>query len=99
MNSRPRRVGGKLTGQPLGTGNPAMTSASKGRSKTEVSTDASKALRQMKRARMKGASHFVSVHLDRETKRRLKLAAFNLDTSMQAIMDKAIRQYLDANNF
>ena len=53
----------------------------------------------MKRARMKGASHFVNVNLDRETKRRLKLASFNLDTSMQAIMDKAIRQYLDANNF
>lgn len=61
--------------------------------------DASKALRQMKRARMKGASHFVNVNLDRETKRRLKLAAFNTDTSMQALMEKAIRQFLDANGF
>jgi hypothetical protein len=64
-----------------------------------VSGEASKALRRMKRARMKGASHFVNVNLDRETKRRLKLAAFNLDTSMQAIMEKAIRQYLDASGF
>jgi predicted transcriptional regulator len=53
----------------------------------------------MKRARMKGASHFVNVNLDRDTKRRLKLAAFNTDTSMQAIMEKAIRQYLDTNGF
>jgi predicted transcriptional regulator len=53
----------------------------------------------MKRARMKGMSHFVNVNLDRDTKRRLKLAAFNLDTSMQAIMAKAIRQYLDANGY
>lgn len=62
-------------------------------------TGASKALRQMKRARMKGASHFVNVNLDRNTKRRLKLASFNLETSMQAIMEKAIRQYLDANGY
>ncbi len=67
--------------------------------KGETSTEASKALRQMKRARMKGANHFVNVHLDRDTKRRLKLASFNLDTSMQDIMEKAIRQYLDANGF
>jgi hypothetical protein len=65
----------------------------------ETSSEASKALRQMKRARMKGASHFVNVNLDRETKRRLKLASFNMDTSMQAIMEKAIRQYLDANGY
>ena len=64
-----------------------------------TSSEASKALRQMKRVRMKGASHFVNVNLDRDTKRRLKLAAFNLDTSMQALMDKAIRHYLDANGF
>lgn len=64
-----------------------------------VQTEASKALRQMKRARMKGASHFVNVNLDRETKRRLKMASFNMDTSMQAIMEKAIRQYLDANGY
>ena len=53
----------------------------------------------MKRERMKGASHFVNVNLDRETKRRLKLASFNMETSMQALMEKAIRQYLDANGF
>jgi hypothetical protein len=67
--------------------------------KGETSTEASKALRQMKRARMKGANHFVNVHLDRDTKRRLKLASFNMDASMQAIMEKAIRQFLDANGF
>jgi hypothetical protein len=69
------------------------------REKGETSSGASKALRQVKRARMKGASHFVNVNLDRETKRRLKLASFNLDTSMQALMEKAIRHYLDANGF
>ncbi|RWM85608.1 MAG: hypothetical protein EOR84_31600 [Mesorhizobium sp.] len=69
------------------------------REKGETSSEASKALRQMKRARMKGASHFVNVNLDRETKRRLKLASFNMDTSMQAIMEKAIRQFLDANGY
>jgi predicted transcriptional regulator len=35
------------------------------------------------------------VKLDRATKRRLKLAAFNADTSMQMIMEVAIRTYLD----
>jgi predicted transcriptional regulator len=67
--------------------------------KGSASGEASKALRQVKRARMKGASHFVNVNLDRETKRRLKLASFNTDTSMQSIMEKAIRQYLDANGY
>lgn len=57
--------------------------------------DARKALRQMKRERTKGASHFVNVNLDRETKRRLKLAAFHTETSMQMIMERAIRAYLD----
>lgn len=61
--------------------------------------DARKALRQVKRDRMKGASHFVNVNLDRETKRRLKLASFTAETSMQAIMEKAIRAYLDENGF
>lgn len=64
-----------------------------------AASEASKALRQVKRARMKGASHFVNVNLDRDTKRRLKLASFNLDTSMQAIMEKAIRDYLDRNGY
>lgn len=67
--------------------------------KGETSSQASKALRQMKRTRMKGASHFVNVNLDRDTKRRLKLASFNMETSMQVLMEKAIRQYLDANGF
>lgn len=61
----------------------------------EHGLDARKALRQVKRARLKGASFFVNVNLDRDTKRRLKLAAFNGDTSMQAIVEKAIRRYLD----
>ena len=67
--------------------------------KGAASSEASKALRQMKRERMKGASHFVNVNLDRETKRRLKLASFNMETSMQDLMEKAIRQYLDTNGF
>lgn len=67
--------------------------------KGSASGEASKALRQVKRARMKGASHFVNVNLDRETKRRLKLASFNTETSMQSIMEKAIRQYLDARGY
>ncbi|MRX36902.1 hypothetical protein [Aminobacter sp. MDW-2] len=67
--------------------------------KGEMSSEASKALRQMKRARMKGASHFVNVNLDRDTKRRLKLASFNMETSMQVLMERAIRQYLDANDY
>jgi hypothetical protein len=64
-----------------------------------ASSEASKALRQMKRTRMKGANHFVNVNLDRDMKRRLKLASFNMETSMQAIMEKAIRKYLEANGF
>lgn len=65
----------------------------------ETASEASKALRRVKRERMKGAAHFVNVNLDRETKRRLKLASFNMETSMQAIMEKAIRQYLDTNGY
>ena len=64
-----------------------------------VSSEASRALRQMKRERMKGARYFVNVNLDRDTKRRLKLASFNMDTSMQHLMETAIRQYLDTNGF
>lgn len=83
-------------------GEPAQKSDSISKEGSEydtVQSEASKALRQMKRARMKGSSHFVNVNLDRETKRRLKLASFNMDTSMQAIMEKAIRQYLDGNGY
>ncbi|WP_072608348.1 hypothetical protein [Aquibium oceanicum] len=65
----------------------------------ETASEAGKALRRMKRARMKGAAHFVNVNLDRETKRRLKLASFNSETSMQVIMEKAIREFLDANGY
>lgn len=57
--------------------------------------EARKALRQVKRERVKGETHFVNVNLDRETKRRLKLASFNAETSMQAIMEKAIVKYLN----
>ncbi len=67
--------------------------------RSTASSEASKALRQLKRARMKGASHFVNVNLDRDTKRRLKLASFNMDTSMQAIMEKAVRQFLERNGY
>jgi hypothetical protein len=77
----------------------AAPAATEETGKGVASSEASKALRQMKRARMKGASHFVNVNLDRDTKRRLKLASFNMETSMQALMEKAIRQYLDANGF
>lgn len=76
---------------------PDRSELSGDRAKSGTPSEASKALRQVKRARMKGASHFVNVNLDRNTKRRLKLASFNMDTSMQAIMERAIRQYLDAN--
>jgi hypothetical protein len=31
--------------------------------------------------------------------KRLKLASFNTETSMQSIMEKAIRQYLDASGY
>ena len=90
---------GGNAGQPR---QPAPTTDSGSKESPEdgiVQSEASKALRQMKRARMKGASHFVNVNLDRETSRRLKLASFNMDTSMQAIMEKAIRQYLDTNGY
>ncbi|WP_353646768.1 hypothetical protein [Mesorhizobium sp. WSM2239] len=83
-------------GEPAMRPDPARPKRGKER---ETTTDASKALRQMKRARMKGTSYFVNVKLDRETKRRLKLASFNLETSMQAIMEKALRQYLDDKGY
>ena len=85
--------------RPVASGVMSEPAAGADEEKGETSSQASKALRQMKRARMKGASHFVNVNLDRDTKRRLKLAAFNMETSMQALMEKAIRQYLDANGF
>ncbi len=65
----------------------------------ETRTDAHKALRQLKSQRMRGVHNFVNVHLDRETKRRLKLASFNTETSMQALMETAIRRYLDETGF
>jgi hypothetical protein len=84
---------------PVDTGGKQETDGETGRETGAVSSEASKALRQMKRARMKGSSNFVNVNLDRETKRRLKLASFNMETSMQAIMERAIQQYLDANGY
>jgi len=49
----------------------------------------------VKRERVKGENFFVNVSLDRQTKRRLKLASFNTETSMQAIIEAAIVRYLD----
>ncbi len=103
----PRRQRPPATLVPDRTGDESLTppqsapeaTTTEATAKGAVSSDASKALRQLKRERMKGTSHFVNVNLDRETKRRLKLASFNLDTSMQALMEKAIKQYLDANGF
>jgi len=61
--------------------------------------EARKALRQVKRERTKGVHNFVNVNLDRETKRRLKLASFTAETSMQTIMERAIKKYLDESGF
>ncbi|MBZ9772343.1 hypothetical protein [Mesorhizobium sp. CO1-1-8] len=60
-----------------------------------IAQEARKALRRAKRERLKGESFFVNVSLDRRTKRRLKLASFNAETSMQSIMEMAIVKYLD----
>ena len=43
--------------------------------------------------------NFVNVHLDRETKKRLKLASFTSEVSMQSLMETAIRKFLDDNGF
>jgi hypothetical protein len=61
--------------------------------------EARKALRRIKRERVKGVQNFVNVHLDRETKKRLKLASFTSEISMQSMMEKAIIGYLDENGF
>jgi hypothetical protein len=61
--------------------------------------EARKALRRMKRERVKGIQNFVNVHLDRQTKKRLKLASFTSELAMQSIMEKAIVRYLDENGF
>jgi hypothetical protein len=92
----PDRAGSESAAAPQSETAPAAREKT---GKGGVSSEASRALRQMKRARMKGASHFVNVNLDRDTKRRLRLASFNMETSMQALMEKAIRQYLDTNGF
>ncbi|TPK10408.1 hypothetical protein [Mesorhizobium sp. B2-5-7] len=63
--------------------------------RSDLRQEARKALRRMKRERVKGQSCFVNVNLDRPTKRRLKLAAFHDDTTMQAIVEAAIVKYLD----
>jgi hypothetical protein len=65
----------------------------------ETRTEARKALRRMKRERMKGVQSFVNVHLDRETKKRLKLASFTSELPMQSLMETAIRKFLDENGF
>jgi hypothetical protein len=65
----------------------------------ETRTDARKALRRLKRERVKGVQNFVNVHLDRETKKRLKLASFTSEVSMQSLMETAIRKFLDDNGF
>jgi hypothetical protein len=65
----------------------------------ETRTEARKALRRVKRERMKGVQSFVNVHLDRETKKRLKLASFTSELSMQSLMETAIRKFLDDNGF
>jgi hypothetical protein len=64
----------------------------------ETRSDARKALR-LKRERMKGVQNFVNVHLDRDTKKRLKLASFTSEVSMQSLMENAIRKFLDDNGF
>jgi hypothetical protein len=56
---------------------------------------AKKALRRVKRERVKSECFYVNVNLDRHTKRRLKLASFDAETSMQAIIEAAIVKYLD----
>lgn len=61
--------------------------------------DARKALRRVKRERMKGVQNFVNVHLDRETKKRLKLASFTSERSMQSIMERAIIKFLAENGY
>jgi hypothetical protein len=62
-------------------------------------SDARKALRRLKRERLKGVQNFVNVHLDRETKRRLKLASFEAEVSMQSLMEVAIKRFLDENGY
>ena len=52
----------------------------------DMRQEARRALRRVKRERVKGESFFVNVSLDRRTKRRLKLASFNAETSMLAII-------------
>ncbi|WP_246696146.1 hypothetical protein [Mesorhizobium sp. SARCC-RB16n] len=69
--------------------------ANKADADISVRQEARKALRRVKRERVKGESFFVNVSLDRRTKRRLKLASFNAETSMQAIIEAAVVKYLD----
>jgi hypothetical protein len=65
----------------------------------ETRTEARKALRRLKRERMKGVQNFVNVRLDRGMKKRLKLASFTSEVSMQSLMETAIRKFLDDNGF
>ncbi|MDQ0332924.1 hypothetical protein QFZ88_005306 [Mesorhizobium sp. YL-MeA3-2017] len=69
--------------------------ANRAEADTIIRQEARKALRRVKRERVKGESFFVNVSLDRRTKRRLKLASFDAETSMQSIIEAAIIKYLD----
>ena len=69
--------------------------ANKAEADFTIRQEARKALRRVKRERVKGENFFVNVSLDRRTKRRLRLASFNAETSMQAIIEAAIVKYLD----
>jgi hypothetical protein len=85
LDTRPPEADAKLPEPP----------ANKLEADTSIRLEARKALRRVKRERVKGESFFVNVSLDRLTKRRLKLASFNAETSMQAIIETAIVKYLD----
>lgn len=63
------------------------------------SAEARRALRRLKRDRLKGVESFVNVRLDRETKQRLRYAAFKSELPMQSIMVSAIKRYLDENDY
>lgn len=82
---------------PVATSPASNLAKRENRATAQITEAAEKPLRQG--AGMRAANHFVNVNLDRDTKRRLKFASFNMDTTMQAIMETAIRQYLDASGY
>lgn len=81
--------------QQTGEAGPPAHSPDKPEVEANMRQEARRALRRVKRERVKGENFFVNVSLDRATKRRLKLASFNAETSMQAIIEAAIVKYLD----